>query len=251
MFGFQARAFGEVTAFIFAAISQQQLDTATAKLVEFVDRAQHRHVRAVFSVSGNADCFEQTVQHLAVVDTDAVVPAWNAKGFQHISTHHAHLGIRRDDRRADDIGVKLCELAEASGAGLFIAPHGAGLIAAEGLGQSVVIFSNKARERRGQVIAQRQPLLVIVLKGKHAFIGAVFVGQELAERVGIFKGRCFQRIKAVALIDGPDFGKHLRFGAHLRCCDVAQPLRHACLGAEGLCRFGHGSCRSLWLRAHT
>jgi hypothetical protein len=58
-----------------------------------------------------------------------------------------------------------------------------------------------AGERRGQVVAQAHPLLVVVLHREHALVGAVLVGQELAERIGIFEHRRLDRVEAVALID--------------------------------------------------
>ena len=51
------------------------------------------------------------------------------------------------------------------------------------------------------VIAQGQPLAVIILKRENTFIGAFFVGQEFAERVGIFEGRGLQRLETPIIID--------------------------------------------------
>ena len=90
------------------------------------------------------------------------------------------------DRRADRVGVELHELAEAAGARLLVAEHPAGAIAAIGLRQRVEILGDVAGERRGQVVAQRQPLLVVVLEREHALVRPVLVGQEFAERVGVF-----------------------------------------------------------------
>jgi len=49
------------------------------------------------------------------------------------------------------------------------------------------VLGGEARQRRGQVVAQRHPLLVIVLQSEHTLVRTVGVGQELAERVGIFE----------------------------------------------------------------
>ena len=112
-------------------------------------------------------------------------------------------------RRADRIGVELHELAEAARARLLVAEHAARAIAAIGLRQLVEIFRDMAGQRRGQVVAQRHPLLVVVLQRKHALVRAVLVGQELAERVGIFDQRRLDRIEAVAL-DRPRGSRHHR-----------------------------------------
>ena len=44
------------------------------------------------------------------------------------------------------------------------------------------MFGNKTREWRCQVVAHAEPLPVIIFKGKHTFIGAVIIGEELAQR---------------------------------------------------------------------
>ena len=114
----------------------------------------------------------------------------------HVGRHHAHLGIGGDARRADRVGVELHELAEAARARLLVAKHPAGAIAAIGLRQALVILGDVARERRGQIVAQRQPLLVVVLEREHALVRPVLVGQELAERVGVFDERRLDRLEA-------------------------------------------------------
>ena len=83
------------------------------------------------------------------------------------------------------------------GPGFSLRQTGPHLIAAERLGQGLVILGDVAGERRGQIVAQRQPLLVVVLEREHALVGPVLVGQELAERVGIFDGRGVERLEAV------------------------------------------------------
>src|SRR6185312_11799973 len=45
------------------------------------------------------------------------------------------------------------------------------------------------RQRRGQVVAQRQPLLVVVLEREYALVRPVLIGQEFAERVGVLDRR--------------------------------------------------------------
>ena len=112
-------------------------------------------------------------------------------------------------RGADRVGVELGELAEAPRSRLLVAPHRANLIAAEGLGQALKILGDVAGERRGQIVAEREPLLVVVLEGEHALVGPVLVGQELAERVGIFDGRRIERLEAVGLEHASDGAEHV------------------------------------------
>ena len=117
------------------------------------------------------------------------------------------------------------EFAVAPRTRLFVAPHAAGLVAAERLGQGLEIGGDMTGERRGQVIAQAHPLLVIVLEREHAFIGTVHIRQELAQRVGIFEGRRLQRIEAVAFIDAADGRQHLLLGHDLGGTAVAEAAR--------------------------
>ena len=117
------------------------------------------------------------------------------------------------------------ELAEAAGAGLFIAEYVARAIAAIGLWQLVVMFRDKAGERSRQVIAQRQPLLVIILKREDAFIRAVEIGQEFAERFRIFNEGCFHCFKAVELIDLANGRCHAMCGGNLARATVSKAAR--------------------------
>ena len=71
------------------------------------------------------------------------------------------------------------------------------------------IFRHVAREGRRQVVTQREPLLVIVLEREHPFVRPVLVGQELAERIGVFDRRRLYRVKAIALENDPDRLDHV------------------------------------------
>ena len=119
------------------------------------------------------------------------------------------------EARAHRVGVELHELAEAARARLLVAEHPADAIAAIGLRQRVEILRHVARERRGQVVAQRQPLLVVVLEREHALVRPVLVGQEFAERVGVFDRRRLHRLEAVALVDRADRLDHAPRGRDL------------------------------------
>ncbi len=154
------------------------------------------------SVVDASRCLKHTVQHLAVVDPHHIL-AGQAQRVHDVGHHHAHFGVGLGAGRADGVGVELHELAEAAGAGLFVAEDIAGAIAAEGLGQGFEILGEIAGERRGEIVAQAHPLLVVVLQREHAGVGPVGIGQELAERLGIFEQRGFDRIEAIALVDRP------------------------------------------------
>src|SRR4029078_5003054 len=106
--------------------------------------------------------------------------------------------------RTHRVGVELHELAEAARARLLVAEYIALAIAAVGLGQRVEVLRHTERERRGEVVAQREPLLVIVLKREHALVRAVLVGQELAERVGELDRGRLPRLGARTLHSPPD-----------------------------------------------
>ena len=119
-------------------------------------------------------------------------------------------------RCANRVRIALGKLTEAARARLFIAPDSPHRITAKRFGQTVIILSNKTGERRGQVIAQTHPLLIIIGEREHPGIGPVDIGQKLAQRVGIFKGRRFQRIKAMGLINGGNTRQHVALGGDLR-----------------------------------
>ena len=155
-----------------------------------------------------ADRLHHAVEHLAVVDLHHIVAALNPQLFQRVGGHHADFGIRRDAGRAHRIRVELHELPKTAGAGLFVPEDVAGAIGAIGFRQLVVVLSDIAGERRGQVVAQRQPLLVVILKGEDALVRAVLIRQEFSQRVGIFDERRLDRLEAVEFVGLADFREH-------------------------------------------
>ena len=204
-----------------------------AKPVELVDRAQDGQPPSRVLLAAEPDRLHHAVEHLAVVDLDHVVAALDPERLQAIGGHHADLGIGGRRRRADRVGVELHELAEAARARLLVAKHPAGAIGAIGLRQPVVILGDIARERRGQVIAQRQPLLVVVLEREHALVRPVLVGQKLAERVGVFDERRLDRLEAVERVDLADLGDHRFSGGEIACVAVCKSARQRGAGARG------------------
>ena len=165
------------------------------------------------------------VQDLAVVDPHDVVAARDADLFQRIGQHRADLGIRRHGRRADRVGIALIELAEPARTRLFVAPDRTHRVAAIGRGQVVAELRGHAGQRSGQVIAQRQPVLILVLPRKDALVRTIHVGKELAKRLDRLDGRGFQRVEAVAVIDGGDLVEHRLPLGHFRAEIVAEALR--------------------------
>jgi hypothetical protein len=82
-------------------------------------------------------------------------------------------------------------------------------------------------------------LLVVVLEREHALVGPVLVGQELAERVGIFDGGRVERLEAVGLEHAPDRAEHVFARTDFTCGNVGKAFRQAGLGARGLGLLAH------------
>ncbi len=101
------------------------------------------------------------------------------------------------------------------------------------MGNSVEIFRYIARERSGEIVAQREPLLIVVLKGEHAFVRTILIGQEFAKRVGIFNGRRLHRLEAVALIDRADHVEHAAGGGDLAGGAIGKAARQPRLEPVG------------------
>ena len=90
-----------------------------------------------------------------------------------------------------------------------------------------MVLGEIAGERRGQVVAQRHPLLVVVLEREDALVRPVLVGQEFAERLGVFGERRLHRLEAVALVDRADRRDHLLGGADIGGAAVGEAARQA------------------------
>ena len=67
-------------------------------------------------------------------------------------------------------------------------------------------------------------MLVIVLEGEDALIRPVLVGQEFAERIGIFDEGLLHRLEAIGFIDLLDHPEHALDAAHLVRPDIAKAL---------------------------
>src|SRR5581483_4895989 len=93
--------------------------------------------------------------------------------------------------------------------------------------QGLVVLGDIARQGRGQVVAQGEPLLVVVLKREHALVRPVLVGQELAKRVGVFDRRRLHRLKAIALKHGADRLHHVTGGGDFGGAAIDEAPRQA------------------------
>ena len=161
-----------------------------------------------------------------------------------IGRHHADLGIGRDRGRADRVGVELQELPEPARAGLLVAEHRPDPIGAVGLWQGVEMLGHVAGERRRQVVAQRQPALVIVLEREHALVGPVEVGQEFAERLGIFDEGRLDRLEAIELVGLADRRHDPVGGRKIGRAAVGEAARQPRLQGRRRCLICHALLRS-------
>lgn len=220
-------ALGEITGLILAAGAEQQLHAFRAELVELVDGAQHVEATAGILLAAETDGFHDAIEHLAIVDANDIVATRNTERFQRIGHHHAHFGIRLHAGSAHRIGIELHELPETAGAGLFIAEHITGAIGAVWQLDFIEVFRHMTGERRGEIVAQAHPLVVVILKRKHAFVRTVAVRQELAERIGIFELRRFDRIETVKLVYLADLVDHLVGGMDIGSRAVHEATRQA------------------------
>src|SRR5262249_2466824 len=230
------RAFCKVAAFVLASLAKQHFDAFDPEPIELVDGA---HRRESF-FRRNVNAIHRAIENLAVVHFHGVAAAWNPERFHRISGEHAHLGVGCHRRGADSIRIELHELPETARSRLFVAEHPAETVRAVWQCQILEILGHVARQRGREVIPQREPLLVVVLKRKHAFVGSVLIGQELAEGVGIFDGRRLQRLKAVSLEHNANCFHHLTGSSDLRGPAIGEAARQArfeLLGLAGL--IGH------------
>jgi hypothetical protein len=126
-------------------------------------------------------------------------------------------------------------MISASASGLLVPPHRTHGVTAERLWEGLRVLGDKARQGGGQVVAQRDPLLVVVPQREHAVVGPVLVRQELAESVEVFEAAGGQRFEPIALINGRDGVDDRALGGDIRGAFVDEPF-----GAPGLRALGHG-----------
>jgi hypothetical protein len=68
-------------------------------------------------------------------------------------------------------------------------------------------------------------LFVVVLQGEHPGIGTVGIGQELAQRVGVFEGAAVELLEAIALIDRRNRAQNFRLPSQVAGTAVGETTR--------------------------
>ena len=86
------------------------------------------------------------------------------------------------------------------------------------------------RQGCGQIITQREPLVVFVLEGEHALIGAVLIGEKFSKVFRVFKSGRIERLEAIGFIHVTNGAQHRILRADFLRRDVAQPLGQSRLG---------------------
>jgi hypothetical protein len=124
-----------------------------AALVELVDLAQHQ--RLAFRIR-NTETFEETAHDPAIVDVDR--ERTDRQIGEHREDHRRQLGVETDRQvvLADHVDVGLVELAEAPALRAFATIHALDLVATEREREVVFVLGDVARQRYGQVEAQRE-----------------------------------------------------------------------------------------------
>ena len=104
----------------------------------------------------DAEAFEPATQQLAVVELDGELA--DRQRLEHRRDHRRDLGVvaRRQRILADHVDVALVELAEAAALRALAAIHALHLVAAEREREFVFVLGDVARQRHGEVEAQRQ-----------------------------------------------------------------------------------------------
>ncbi len=104
----------------------------------------------------DAQALEEAAHQLAVVELHGEIADLQFR--EHRMNHRHHLGVKADAQRilAHHVDVALVELAETPALGALAAVHALDLVAAERERQFMFMFGHVARQRHGQVEAQRQ-----------------------------------------------------------------------------------------------
>ena len=137
------------------------------------------------------------------------------------------LGFDDRRRRADRVDVALIELAEPPARRAIGAPHRLNLIALEELRQLVLILRDDARERHGQVVAQREiglaaRLVLAALENLENELVAFFA--VLAEqRLDVLERGRLERLEPVALVHLANDADHVLAATDVVGQEVARP----------------------------
>src|SRR5690606_441385 len=165
---------------------------------------------------------------------------------EHRADHRRDLGIVARGQRvlADHVDVALVELAEAAALGALATVHALHLVAAERERQFVFVLGHVARQRHGQVEAQRelrQPLGCLLQRA--GGLGEIDLALGFAAGLGQqdlreLEHRRLDRQEAEALEDPPDRVEHalerdLVAGQQFQDAGRGSGLDHACRGSLG------------------
>ena len=103
-----------------------------------------------------------------------------------------------------------------------------------------VTASLRAGQGGGQIIAQGEPVAILILPAEHALIRAVDIGQEFAQSLHSLHRAGFQRVKAIPLIHGGNFRQHFAALNHIRAEIIAKAFGRFGAWFARLFVFGHG-----------
>ena len=155
---------------------------------------------------GESEGGEEAAEHLAVIQTDGEIT--DAELFENVVNDGGHFRVVENTELivADDVDVALIELAEASLLGAFAAENLAHLIALEREGQIVIVRRHVARERYGQVKAERK-IVIALIETVDLLFG--LAARLCEEDLGKLDDRRIQREKAEAFVDAADLIVHI------------------------------------------
>ena len=208
----QTRTLGKIATVIFATRAKQRPHALQPQTIQLVDRSQDDAalLGKFFPIQRiqNSSHFHHTIEHFAIVHPDNVIATGNAHFFQSVRQHCANFRICSHACRSNSIRITLIKLTEPTRAGFFIAPNRPHGKAAIGAGKLIAVLGIDARKRRCQIIAQRQPV-VILLPSKDAFIWAIHIRQKFAQGLNGFNSAAFQLLKSVEVIHIRNAPQHL------------------------------------------
>ena len=228
--GREAGTLGAVAGGVRATLAEQFAHGVEPEAIELVHRAQDGELGPRL---GDPGAVQDPGQDAAVVDPYDVVATVDADGLEGGGEHGADLGVDAHRRAADGVEVALVELSEAAGAGLLAAPHRSDLVAPERAHEVLAGLGHEAGQGRGEVVAERDPLLVVVTQGEDALVGGVLVGQVLAQRVQVLDGRGLEGLEAVQAVHADDLLDEGLAGRQVVGARVGETAREAGAGAVG------------------
>ena len=173
-------------------------DAFKPQTIQFIDCPQHGQ-RRLF-IGRQPRYFHDSVQGLTIVYSNHIIASRNLECFKSLSQDATDFGVSRHRSRTNRVNVELIELAKATRPRPLVPPYEADLIAAKGNREVVAVLGEDPRQRRCKIIAQSYPATIFISKCEDSACRYVAVWQVLPQRVDVFKCRCFQRSKSIALV---------------------------------------------------